>query len=333
MRQKLDPSLRFLVQALRPRKIAALGAPDLLEALRQTKSLGLSKESVYVVDPSAEIAETDPDTEGLAEDPARAQARLLSVSRTADIPEKIDLVLVGEGQRAALEPAYCLHWAQEAEAFEIATGRQTRARLQTGRESKDREGLLAMGMAPPPAARERLDAIRAASQRESPTAPIGDDVGALLFLLTRAGRVRRALEVGAGAGAATLWLASAFAGRGGSLVSVERDSRMLTLARKNLKAAGLEDKVDLRIGELERIAYKLGKGYDLVFFDDAYEDRLDNLEAILPLLGAGALIVSHGGQDAATALARYHTMLQLHPRVKSTLRLGLGKGLSIALLN
>lgn len=340
MPQALDPSLRFLVQALRPRRIVALGDRSLLEALKAAKSLKLADQAIHeieverAVDSSASAGSDDAEALAAAERARQAmlQARLLHASSPALIPEKVDLVLVGEGKRAPLEPAYCLHWAREAAAFETATGRHTRARLQVGRKADAGDGILAMGSAPPPAVRERLDAIRAASQRQSPTAPIGEDVGALLYLLTRAGRVRHALEIGSGAGASTLWLGSAFAGRGGRLVSVERDSRMATMARKSIKAGGLEQQVDLRVGDLEGTAHKLGKGYELLFLDEDYEGRLDDLELLLPLMSSGALIISHGGRDAAAPLARYHAMLQLHPRVRATLRLGLGEGLSIALL-
>lgn len=188
------------------------------------------------------------------------------------------------------------------------------------------------GGAPDAAMMDTLAAIATASQRESPSAPVPDEVGRLLHVLARSGGRRRVLEVGTGAGASTLWLASAAALAGGRVISVDRDSARHTQARKNLRRAGLERWVELRLGELARLAPKLDGPFDLVFLDEAPVDRADDFQALLPLCAPGALVISHAGTAASAALTQANALIQLDPRVRTTLRLPVGGGLMLALV-
>ena len=189
------------------------------------------------------------------------------------------------------------------------------------------------GGVPGAAVAEVLADIAAASQRESPTAPVPPEVGRLIHVLARTGGRRRVLDVGAGVGASTLWLGSAMALTGGQVLAVERDSARCTQARKHIRRAGLDPVVDLRVAELERVAWKIERPLDLVFLDEAAEGRVDDFLALVDRCAPGALVISHAGTAGTAALSQLNALLQLHPRVRSVLRLPVGSGVTLAVLN
>jgi predicted O-methyltransferase YrrM len=182
----------------------------------------------------------------------------------------------------------------------------------------------------PIAVRQSLDRIAELSRRTRPLEPVGEDVGRLLYLLVRLIRPRRVLEVGTGAGAAALWLAVTLRRPGGHLVTIERDSARWTMAQRHVREAGLADLVDLRLGEAERVLPRLEGRFDLVFLDEAPEDRAGHLEVLLPRLASGALVVSHGGLRQPAALARVNALLATHPAIAAHYSLAAGDGLALA---
>ena len=160
------------------------------------------------------------------------------------------------------------------------------------------------------------------------------EVGALVHVLAAARVSRRALELGAGAGASSLWLASALVATGGSLIAIEKDSARVNLAQRALRAADLAARVDLRIGEVERLAPKLGRGIDLLLMDEGLEDRAERLDLLLNLgvLAQGAIIVAHGGRQDPGRDAAFQARLQLEPRIAVRLRLNLGAGVTLGVV-
>ncbi len=195
-----------------------------------------------------------------------------------------------------------------------------------------RIALAVAGGAPGPAVVETLAAITAASQRRTPTAPVPPEVGRLLHVLARCGGRKQVLDVGTGAGASALWLGAAMALVGGRVTTVERDAARHTEAKKNLRRAGLERRVEPRLGELERLAPKLGGPFDLIFLDEAPEDRADDLHLLLPLCARGALVISHAGTAGPAALAQVNALVQLDPRIRAALRLPVGGGVTVAVV-
>lgn len=160
------------------------------------------------------------------------------------------------------------------------------------------------------------------------------EAGALVLVLAAARGSLRALELGAGAGASTLWLAQALAATGGALIAIEKDAARANLARRALRAAGLAERVDLRIGEVERLAPKLERGFDLLLMDEGLEDRTERLELLLELglLRPGALILAHGGRQDPARDAAFQALMQLDTRIAARLRLNLGAGVTVAVL-
>jgi predicted O-methyltransferase YrrM len=151
----------------------------------------------------------------------------------------------------------------------------------------------------------------------------------LLALLVRAGRRTRLLELGTSNGFSTIWLAWATAPLGGRVTSVERSPDKHAEARANLRAAGLEDTVDLCLGEIGSVLPRLTGPFDLVFLDADRPHAGDHLAALEAHLAPDVLLVADNADSHPAELAGYRDALAGHPEFRSTL-VHVGKGLLVA---
>ena len=151
----------------------------------------------------------------------------------------------------------------------------------------------------------------------------------LVAILARATSATRVLEIGTSNGYSTIWLGWAVAPAGGRVISIEKSPEKHAMARENLARAGLENYVELRLGDASEIARELPGPFDLVFFD---ADRLtapEQLRILVPKLTPRALlladnVVSHpdeivGYLNAVADLSDFEHVV-----------VPVGKGLSIA---
>ncbi|MBA4247259.1 MAG: O-methyltransferase [Microbacterium sp.] len=127
-----------------------------------------------------------------------------------------------------------------------------------------------------------------------PNAEVSASQGALLALLARAAGARRILEFGTLAGYSTIWLARA-AGPEGRVVTFELDEGNAEIARENLVAAGVADRVEVIVGPAADGARGLVADavdpFDLVFIDADKPSNPEYLAASLHLTHSGSLIV------------------------------------------
>ena len=96
---------------------------------------------------------------------------------------------------------------------------------------------------PGPRGRARL----AASGRAFPRIEVAPVSGKLLNLLVRISGARRVLEIGTLGGYSTIWMARGV-GAEGQVVSIEAEPRNAAIARGNIDAAGVGQRVDILIG-------------------------------------------------------------------------------------
>jgi predicted O-methyltransferase YrrM len=110
------------------------------------------------------------------------------------------------------------------------------------------------------------DAVHERSQKMLSITP---DTGQFLVWMIRAHRIDRVLELGTSCGYSTLWIASALAERNGVVVSVEKQSWKLDLARENLLQSGLPTAtVELHLGEAgDFLKQCTPRSFDLIFLD------------------------------------------------------------------
>ncbi len=198
------------------------------------------------------------------------------------------------------------------------------------------------GLARPP--HPVLDRILAAGL-EGGVPVVDPHTGALLHALTRISGATRVLEIGTAIGYSTVWMATAMPSSG-LLVTLERDQARATTARAYLREAGVDDRVNVMIGEASRYLYKLAGPFDLIFQDGDkthYEPLLDTLVGLLRpggllvtdnVLWSGEVVpgfVSTPHKDAAStaAIAAYNQRLAADPRLTTTW-LTVGDGVAVS---
>lgn len=177
--------------------------------------------------------------------------------------------------------------------------------------------------------------------------PVVDPLtGSLLHGLTRALGATKVLEVGTAIGYSTMWMATAMPASG-LLVSLERDHARATTARAYLAEAGLDDRVNILIGDAQRYLHKLGGPFDLIFQDGDKTQYAPMLDALTGLLRPGGLLVTDNvlwsgevvpGFTAApendatdtAAIVEYNERLAADPRFTTTW-LPVGDGVAVAI--
>lgn len=112
--------------------------------------------------------------------------------------------------------------------------------------------------------------------------------GAGLLALTRAEGAVRILELGTAVGYTACILASAT--RGTHVDTIERDAEHVLLARRNIAAAGLTDRVKVHEGDFMAVMVDFVGPYDLAFFDGLGPTR-QLVERLGDLLKPGGLLV------------------------------------------
>jgi predicted O-methyltransferase YrrM len=122
---------------------------------------------------------------------------------------------------------------------------------------------------------------------------ITPEVGELLYVLALARRARTIVEFGASLGFSTIHLAAAARDLGGDarVITTEMEPDKARLARENLRAAGLDDIVNLREGDALSTLADVS-GVDLLFLDGWNNLYLSVLDLLEPALTPGALVIA-----------------------------------------
>jgi caffeoyl-CoA O-methyltransferase len=133
----------------------------------------------------------------------------------------------------------------------------------------------------------------AAETHEKTTAPqmmVGRLEGRFLGTLVRSLRASRVLELGTFTGYSSISMALALPS-GGRIVTCDVNEETTAIARRYAEEAGVDDRIDYRLGPaLETIA-ALDGPFDLVFIDADKPNYVNYYDATLPLLADGGLMV------------------------------------------
>jgi predicted O-methyltransferase YrrM len=126
---------------------------------------------------------------------------------------------------------------------------------------------------------------------------ITPEVGALLCVLVLARRPGTVVEFGASHGYSTIHLAAAVRDLGsGRVITTEIEAEKAAAAQRNLAEAGLDDLVEMRVGDALATLEDVQEA-DLLFLDgwnNLYEPVVDLLE---PRLSPGALVIADLSAD------------------------------------
>jgi caffeoyl-CoA O-methyltransferase len=121
---------------------------------------------------------------------------------------------------------------------------------------------------------------------------VGPVVGELLFILATATGASRILELGTATGYSGIFLGRAAAAAGGRVVTLELSDAMAARARNNLARAGLEQTVEVRVGEALNLMATMSEIFDLIFLDIDKESYLPALTPCRRLLRSGGLLIA-----------------------------------------
>jgi caffeoyl-CoA O-methyltransferase len=170
---------------------------------------------------------------------------------------------------------------------------------------------------------------------------IGGDQAALMTVLVAATGAKRALEVGTFLGYGALAIARGLP-EDGQLVCCELDEGYAERAREHLRKAGLEGKVEIRVGPaLDTLrAMAESEQFDFAFIDAAKTEYADYFEETLPRMRrdglimldntlSGGRVLDPGDSESATAMAELNDRLARDERVDVAL-LGVADGITLA---
>jgi predicted O-methyltransferase YrrM len=161
-------------------------------------------------------------------------------------------------------------------------------------------GLLAPGDA-------KLNAVVKANRKARlPEIDVSPLQGKFLQVLVQITQAKRILEIGTLGGYSTICMARALP-EAGRIITLEYEPRHAAIAGKNLRTAGVSDRVEIRIGaalDSLPVLHASGAGpFDLIFIDADKENNPKYLEWSLKLSRPGTLIVVDN-------VARHGTVIQ-----------------------
>ena len=177
-------------------------------------------------------------------------------------------------------------------------------------------------------------ALRDSEAAGLPKISISPNQGRLLYLLAKICGARRILEIGLLGGYSAMWLARALPD-GGKLVSLELLEKHAAVARKNIQRAGLEAKIEIRVGPaMKALDAMIAAGdapFDLIFIDADKSNYPGYLERSLKLSRPGTVLIGDnvirngkvlqnaGGDADLAAIQVFNRNMAENPRLESLL--------------
>ena len=122
------------------------------------------------------------------------------------------------------------------------------------------------------------------------------DTGVFFNIMLQSMGAKNVLEIGTSTGFSTIWMAEAVSARGGSVITVEMDTKKIERARQSLSDAGIVEVVHIWQGvALDVLATMTASGkyddfFDFVLIDADKENVLSYFESSMQLVKSGGII-------------------------------------------
>ncbi len=172
--------------------------------------------------------------------------------------------------------------------------------------------------------------LRESKDAGLPEIQVSPNQGKLLRLLAEISGARRILEIGTLGGYSAIHFARALP-ESGTLISLEADEQHAEVARKNIQYAGLDDRVEVQVGDAHDLLTKMIESgvepFDLIFIDAEKEGYPAYLERALELSQPGSLILAdnviRGGSvlepenESARATHEFNERIARHPQLSA----------------
>ncbi|MDP1816888.1 MAG: O-methyltransferase [Leadbetterella sp.] len=115
--------------------------------------------------------------------------------------------------------------------------------------------------------------------------------GRLLSMISQILQPKSVLEIGTFVGYSAICLAEGLA-ENGRLITIEANEEFETKIKSNINLAGLNDKIDLKIGNALEVIPSLNCRFDLVFIDADKLNYIKYYDLVIEKLNIGGLIIS-----------------------------------------
>ena len=173
--------------------------------------------------------------------------------------------------------------------------------------------------------------------------PIADpEVAQAMRVLLKARRPRRLVEVGTNIGYSVIVMGREV-GAGAVVETIELDRDILAVAKGFVEEASLQCDVRFHQGAALEVLPRLDGPFDFAFIDCVKSEYEGYLDALLPKLERGAMIVcdnllwggrvAEGVRDASTdALRAFNRRITTDPRLTTTI-VAVGDGLGVSVVN
>jgi predicted O-methyltransferase YrrM len=159
--------------------------------------------------------------------------------------------------------------------------------------------------------------------------PVARETGRFLFAFVVPQTDCEVLEVGAGRGYSTLWLAAGVRYLGGRVLSVEKDPHAAQEWRRNVAEADLDDWAELVEGDALEAIPEIPDVFDVVFLDAAKAEYERYFELVRGKLEPGAVVIADNVISHAAELGAYVSARQSDPTLVSV-TVPLDRGLELS---
>lgn len=154
--------------------------------------------------------------------------------------------------------------------------------------------------------------------------------GQVLHDLIVKNKYTSAVEIGTSTGHSTVWIAWALSKTGGKLITFEIDAQRQKQAIENVKAAGLSEYVEFRLGDAHVLVKELTGTYDFVFSDADKDWYVQYFKDMDPKLKKGACFTAHNVTNNIGGIREFNDYIKSHKGYDTTFDKTSRSGISIS---
>ena len=171
-----------------------------------------------------------------------------------------------------------------------------------------------------------LDTINEVRRSGNVYLEVPDTDGRMLRVITETANAKRVVEVGTSTGYSGLWISLALQRTGGQMTTLEIDPGRAAHAREHFRQAGVDRIITVVEGDAHKTVRQIKGPVDVVFIDADKPGYVDYLNALLPLVRPGGVIMAHNIDSAPD----YVKAVTTDPNVETVFYMQ-GNGLGITL--
>lgn len=177
--------------------------------------------------------------------------------------------------------------------------------------------------------------IQSLEKENIPQISISANQGKFLQVMAKLSRAKRILELGTLGGYSTIWMARALP-NDGKLISLEYEPKHAAVAQKNIDAAGLTDKVEIRIGKgvdlLNKMIEEKESYFDMIFIDADKPPYTEYFKLALQLSHSGTLIIADNVIRSGKVLNAEHEDEMVKGVHRFNTTIGNTKGITVTII-